>query len=44
MLGYTPKIDLESGLVELLDWVKDQEADDLMSSATAELAAHSLVK
>ncbi len=44
MLGYTPKIDLESGLVELLDWVRNQEAEDRVSAATAELAAHSLVK
>jgi dTDP-L-rhamnose 4-epimerase len=44
LLGYAPKISLEDGMAELLDWVKDQEADDLMSSATAELAAHSLVK
>jgi dTDP-L-rhamnose 4-epimerase len=44
LLGYAPKISIEDGMAELLDWVKDQEADDLMSSATAELAAHSLLK
>jgi dTDP-L-rhamnose 4-epimerase len=44
LLGYEPKVTLEDGLVELLDWVRDQEADDLVQTATAELAAHSLVK
>ncbi len=44
MLGYEPKISLEDGLAELLDWVRNQKADDHVSAATAELAAHSLVK
>lgn len=44
LLGYEPKIVLEDGLEELLAWVQGQEAQDLVSSATAELAAHSLVK
>jgi len=29
---------------ELLGWVSKQEADDRVNAATAELAAHSLVK
>ncbi|MBC7899632.1 MAG: NAD-dependent epimerase/dehydratase family protein [Saprospiraceae bacterium] len=44
LLGYEPKVSLESGLAELLNWVKNQDADDRVESATAELAAHSLVK
>jgi dTDP-L-rhamnose 4-epimerase len=44
LLGYEPKIALEEGLVELLDWVRGQEADDRVQTATAELAAHSLVR
>ena len=44
LLGYEPKVTLEDGLVELLDWVRNQEADDRVQTATAELAAHSLVK
>jgi dTDP-L-rhamnose 4-epimerase len=44
LLGYEPKVTLEDGLVELLDWVGDQQADDRLQAATAELAAHSLVK
>lgn len=43
-LGYEPKVQLEEGLAELLAWVKDQEAVDRVESATAELAAHQLVK
>lgn len=43
-LGYEPKVQLEEGLAELLAWVKDQEAVDHVESATAELAAHQLVK
>lgn len=43
-LGYEPKVGLEEGLAELLDWVKGQEANDKVNAATAELAAHSLVK
>lgn len=44
LLGYEPKVTLEDGLVELLDWVRNQEADDRVQAATAELAAHRLVK
>ena len=44
LLSYTPKVDLETGLVELLDWVSKQEAEDRVQAATAELSAHSLVK
>ena len=44
LLGYEPKIELEDGLVELLDWVRNQDADDRVQAATAELAAHSLVR
>ena len=44
LLGYEPKIALEEGLVELLDWVRNQDADDRVQSATAELTARSLVK
>ena len=44
MLGYEPKIALEVGLSELLDWVRGQQPDDRLESATAELSARSLVK
>lgn len=44
LLNYEPKVNLEEGLIALLDWVKNQEADDRVEAATAELAAHSLVR
>jgi dTDP-L-rhamnose 4-epimerase len=44
MLGYEPQVKLEDGLVELLAWVREQNADDRLQTASAELAAHSLVK
>lgn len=43
MLGYEPKVKLEDGMVEVLDWVREQQASDLVSKATSELAAHNLV-
>ncbi len=44
LLNYQPKIALQEGLINLLDWVKQQEPDDKVEKATAELAAHQLVK
>lgn len=44
LLGYSPAITLEAGLVELLEWVKDQDANDRVSAATDELSSRSLVK
>jgi dTDP-L-rhamnose 4-epimerase len=44
LLGYEPKVTLESGLDELLNWLGGQEAEDRVESATAELAERSLVK
>ncbi|MGI8640391.1 MAG: NAD-dependent epimerase/dehydratase family protein [Pyrinomonadaceae bacterium] len=44
LLGYAPKVELEDGLAELLKWVNNQEADDRVAAATAELAAHQLVR
>ncbi|PYT00012.1 MAG: nucleoside-diphosphate-sugar epimerase [Acidobacteria bacterium] len=44
LLGYEPTVTLEDGLTELLEWVGSQQADDRLHAATAELAAHSLVK
>lgn len=44
LLNYEPKINLEKGLMALLDWVKNQDADDRVMSATAELASRNLVK
>ena len=44
LLGYEPKVTLEAGLAELLDWLGEQDAEDRVESATAELAERSLVK
>lgn len=44
MLGYEPSVTLEDGLAELLAWLGEQEAEDKVESATAELASRSLVK
>ena len=44
LLGYEPKVKLEDGLNELLNWVKDQTPDDKVATATAELAARNLVR
>ncbi len=43
-LGYEPTVRLEDGIAELLDWVGGQSADDRLHSASAELAAHNLVR
>jgi len=44
LLGYKPKIGLKEGLGELLAWVRDQEPEDKVQAATAELTARSLVR
>lgn len=44
LLGYEPRIQLEDGMNELLGWVQNQEPDDRVLTATAELASRSLVK
>ncbi len=44
LLGYEPKITLETGLKELLHWLGEQDAEDRVEGATAELAERSLVK
>lgn len=44
LLNYEPKVNLEEGLMALLDWVKEQKPEDRVEAATAELAARQLVK
>jgi dTDP-L-rhamnose 4-epimerase len=43
-LGFLPKVDFKDGIGELVDWVRDQEAEDLVESARAELIEKSLVR
>ena len=42
VLGYEPKILLEDGLIELVEWLQGQEADDRVDQARAELAERGL--
>jgi dTDP-L-rhamnose 4-epimerase len=44
LLGYEPKVTLEQGIPELLEWVNRQTATDRMAEATEELQSHRLVK
>jgi dTDP-L-rhamnose 4-epimerase len=44
LLGYEPKVTLEAGIPELVDWVGQQNATDRVGEATAELAARQLVR
>jgi len=43
MLAYEPRVSLEQGIPELLEWVSAQEADDQVSKATTELETRQLV-
>ena len=42
LLGYTPRVPLEDGIVELAGWLEGQVAHDRVSEASAELAARGL--
>jgi dTDP-L-rhamnose 4-epimerase len=44
LLGYSPRVTLEQGIPELLDWVRNQSAADHVAAATSELEAHALVR
>ncbi len=44
LIGYDPKVSLEDGLEELLQWLGTQSAEDRVAGAAAELAVRSLVK
>jgi dTDP-L-rhamnose 4-epimerase len=43
VLGFEPRVSLEDGLGDLLDWVKEQTAEDRFDHAEKELAAKALV-
>jgi dTDP-L-rhamnose 4-epimerase len=42
LLGYSPQVDFDEGLLELADWLKDQIAVDSVPEATNELALRGL--
>lgn len=44
LLGYEPKVSLEQGITQLLDWVRGQHATDKVDQATEELQSRGLVK
>jgi dTDP-L-rhamnose 4-epimerase len=44
LLRYEPRVTLEEGIPELLGWVREQEADDRVAQATAELETRQLVR
>jgi dTDP-L-rhamnose 4-epimerase len=42
LLGYTPRVPLEEGIVELAEWLEGQAAHDRVAEASAELEARGL--
>jgi dTDP-L-rhamnose 4-epimerase len=44
LLGYEPRVTLEAGIPELLEWVGRQQAEDGVARATAELESRQLVR
>jgi dTDP-L-rhamnose 4-epimerase len=42
LLGYEPRVTLEDGLQELVDWLEGQEAEDKVDQARQELSARGL--
>jgi dTDP-L-rhamnose 4-epimerase len=44
LLGYEPRVALEEGIPELLEWVRNQSATDEVARATAELESRRLVR
>ncbi len=44
LLDYKPKVQLEEGILDLLDWVRDQSATDRVAQATVELESRQLVR
>jgi dTDP-L-rhamnose 4-epimerase len=43
LLGYEPRVQLADGIPELLDWVRQQQAENT-TQATVELEQHQLVR
>jgi dTDP-L-rhamnose 4-epimerase len=42
VLGYSPRIELQSGVLNLAEWLEGQRADDRVERASAELASRGL--
>lgn len=43
-LGYAPKVSIQEGIKELIEWVSTQQADDFVETAKAQLDERSLVR
>jgi len=43
-LGYSPKVKFEDGMIELVEWVRQQQADDLGEKARNQLLDRKLVR
>jgi dTDP-L-rhamnose 4-epimerase len=43
-LGYSPKVDFEDGIIELVSWVSTQQANDMVEDARDQLLNRKLVK
>ena len=43
-LGYRPRVGFEDGVLELVEWVRRQPAEDLTEQAAAELRKRGLVR
>ncbi len=44
LIGYEPKVAIEQGVPELIDWVRNQTAQDRLEEARAEMESRRLVK
>ncbi len=44
LLGFTPRVALEKGIVDLASWARTEKADDRVAQARAELEAKGLVR
>ena len=42
LLGFKPQVDLESGIVEITEWLAEQSASDMVERASQELATRGL--
>ncbi|MBK9316900.1 MAG: NAD-dependent epimerase/dehydratase family protein [Acidobacteria bacterium] len=44
LLGFKPKVSLDQGIPELLEWVKSQQAEDRVETAAGELESRKLIR
>lgn len=44
LFDYQPKVTLEAGMAELIEWLQQQTAEDKVDTATAELAKRGLTR